>query len=158
HALWRRRWYWLAVACAALALLSKPMAVSLPVVLLVLDVYPLARLGGRSGWLGSRPRSAWIDKVPFVLLSAAASVTAIVAMTRKRFFTPIDTLSLIDRIAVSVYSLVFYLAKMLVPFNLSPLYALPARIDPLSWPYLAAGAVTLAITAVAVICRRQWPG
>src|SRR5439155_1531632 len=50
--LWRRRWYWAALALAGLALLSKSMAVSLPVVLLVLDVYPLRRLGGRwEGWV-----------------------------------------------------------------------------------------------------------
>ena len=158
HALWRGRWYWLAVVYAALALLSKSMAVSLPVVLLVLDVYPLARLGGRSGWLGSQPWRAWADKLPFVLLSGVASAIAVVAMTRNQAITSIDKLSLIDRTAVSVYSLVFYLAKMLVPFNLSPLYALPDRLDPLSWPYLAAGATTLAMTAVAVTYRRQWPG
>jgi len=79
-------------------------------------------------------------------------------MTQNQAIARMDKLSLIDRTAVSVYSLVFYLAKMLVPVNLSPLYALPEPLDPLSWPYLAAGAITLARTAIAVTCRRQWPG
>src|SRR5262245_47969167 len=42
-----RAWYWVAVACFALALLSKVMVIGLPIVLLVLDVYPLRRIGRR---------------------------------------------------------------------------------------------------------------
>ena len=53
-----RRWYWLSVALFGCALLSKSMAVSLPVVLLILDVYPLRRLGGSSGG-GASPRAAF---------------------------------------------------------------------------------------------------
>ena len=45
-----RRWYWLAVATFVCALLSKAMVVNLPIVLLILDVYPLRRLGGFVGW------------------------------------------------------------------------------------------------------------
>ena len=156
--LWRHRSYWMAVGCAALALLSKSMAVSLPVVLLVLDIYPLARLGGQTGWRGVRAWRVWLEKIPFVLLSGAASVMAVMAMTRNQAIVPIDKLRLIDRAAVSVYSLVFYLWKTVVPFNLSPLYALPERVEPLSWPYLGATAIAAALSVVAVWRRRQWPG
>jgi protein O-mannosyl-transferase len=156
---WRRPWYWAALGWAALALLSKSMAVSLPVVLLVLDVYPLARLGGgRADGRGWWAWSVWLEKVPFVLLSGAASVTAVVAMARNQAIAPIDTLSVVDRAAVSVYSLVFYLGKMAVPLHLSPLYALPQRVDPLSWPFLAAGAIAAALSVVAILWRRRWPG
>src|SRR5262249_17284058 len=52
-----RIWYWAAVALAALALLSKAMAVTLPAILLLLDVYPLRRLGpGR--WTR---RDVWLE-------------------------------------------------------------------------------------------------
>ena len=66
----RARWYWTAVALAALALLSKAMAVTLPLVLLLLDVYPLRRIGP-SRWTR---REVWLEKLPFVVLSVAASV------------------------------------------------------------------------------------
>src|SRR5207244_7055805 len=51
-----RAWYWLSVAVFGCALLSKSMVVNLPIMLLTLDVYPLRRLGGRSGG-GARPRA-----------------------------------------------------------------------------------------------------
>src|SRR5262249_45611351 len=67
-----RAWYWVAVACFALALLSKVMVIGLPIVLLVLDVYPLRRIGRR--WLGPLVSPAIVEKVPFLLLSLAAAV------------------------------------------------------------------------------------
>src|SRR5438093_3422848 len=71
-----RRSYWLSVTLFGCALLSKSMAVSLPVVLLILDVYPLQRLGGPIGWWGQRARRAYAGKIPCVLLAAAASALA----------------------------------------------------------------------------------
>src|SRR5262249_55296703 len=133
--LWRHPWYWAAIGCATLALLSKSMAVSLPVILLILDVYPLARLGGeRAGWRGWCKWRTWLEKVPFVLLSGAASVTAVMAMAQNQALASVGKLSVIDRAAVSVYSVVFYLWKAAVPLRLSPLYALPERVNPLSGP------------------------
>lgn len=62
-----RRWYGLSIALFGCALLSKSMAVSLPVVLLILDVYPLRRLGGSVGWWSRVARRVYLEKVPFVL-------------------------------------------------------------------------------------------
>jgi protein O-mannosyl-transferase len=156
--LWQRCWYWAVVGLAALALLSKAMAVSLLVVLLVLDVYPLGRLGGEpAGWWGARARRVWAEKAPLAVLSLAAGVVTVAAMGRDLAIIPIAELSGLDRVAVSVYSLVFYLWKTAVPLNLSPLYALPESIEPLSWPYLIAAAIAAALSVVAVLRRRQWP-
>src|SRR2546425_399213 len=54
-----RGWYWLSVAVFVLALLSKSMVVNLPVVLLILDVYPLRRLGGAVGWWSEPARRVY---------------------------------------------------------------------------------------------------
>jgi hypothetical protein len=59
---YERRWYAGSVACHAAALLSKSMAVTLPVLLLLLDVYPLRRLGPRAGgWFGREQRPVWAE-------------------------------------------------------------------------------------------------
>src|SRR5438132_13123211 len=74
-----RGWYWGTVGLFACALLSKAMAVSVPVVLLILDVYPLRRLGGSTGWWSEPARRVYVEKIPFVLLAAAASAIAVMA-------------------------------------------------------------------------------
>lgn len=61
------------------------------------------------------------------------------------------------RLAVSFYSLAFYLWKTLVPLDLSPIYELPERIDPFAWPYPLAATLVAAVTAAAVALRRRWP-
>jgi len=61
-------------------------------------------------------------------------------------------------VAISLYSLAFYLWKMVVPVNLSPLYELPVRIEPLSWPCVGAAVVVATISAAAFRLRRRCPG
>src|SRR5438094_9792822 len=72
-------WYWLSVVTFVCALLSKSMVVNLPVVLLILDVYPLRRLGGAIGWWSAPARRVYVEKITFVLLAAAASAVAFIA-------------------------------------------------------------------------------
>jgi Flp pilus assembly protein TadD len=151
-----RRWYWLAVGFFACALLSKSMAVSLPVVLLLLDVYPLRRLGGTTGWRGEPARRVYIEKLPFVLLAAAASAVAFLAGARN--MAALDQLGVLGRLAISAYGLSFYLWKMVVPLNLSPLYVPPLTVNPWATPFLLSYALVLAITAIALSLRRRLPG
>lgn len=154
-----RRLYWGAVGLFLAALLSKSMAVTLPAVLLVLDVYPLRRLRpGVHGWLAPGPRRVWIEKLPFVLAAGLAGAAALGALLSAAGATTWDRLGFLERLAVSAHSLSFYLWKTMVPLALSPLYELPQPVRILDLRYLAAGAVALAITAAAVVLRRRWPG
>src|SRR5438034_5921073 len=153
-----RQWYWAALGLGALALLAKSMAVTLPLVLLVLDVYPLGRLGGdQEGWAGPAARRVWAEKLLFRALSAGASAMALLALEHVKGIKPIAAVGVGDRVAISVYSLAFYLWKMAAPLKLSPLYELPERIEPLSRPYLGAAAVVAAVSAAALLLRRRWP-
>src|SRR3989449_31132 len=68
-----RRSYWLSVALFGCALLSKSMAVSLPVVLLILEAYPLRRLGGSLGWSSASARRVYVGKDPLVPLGPSPS-------------------------------------------------------------------------------------
>jgi tetratricopeptide (TPR) repeat protein len=63
----------------------------------------------------------------------------------------------LDRLAVSLYGLAFYLWKTVAPLGLSPFYALKIPIVPLSEPYLVSGFVVTVITALAILLRRRWP-
>src|SRR2546428_5110997 len=119
-----RRWYWLSVAVFVCALLSKSMVVNLPVVLLILDVYPLRRLGGASGVWSEPPRRVYVEKIPFVLLAAAASAIAGMAQASVPAARPLGQLSLPGRLGCSAYGFSFYLWKTVLPMSLSPLYEL----------------------------------
>src|SRR5213083_2416366 len=130
-----RAWYWLSVAAFVCALLSKSMVVNLPVVLLILDVYPLRRLGGAVGWLSESARRVYVEKIPFVLLAAGASAIALMAQLSHDTMVSVVQLSGLGRLAVSMYGLSFYLWKMVVPVNLSPFYE-RGLIDPWATPFL----------------------
>jgi tetratricopeptide (TPR) repeat protein len=150
-------WYWVAVAAAACALLSKPMAVSLPVVLVLLDVYPLRRLGaGPSSWFAPAARRVWLEKLPFVLLSAAASVLTLLAYPNLNDPTLLPQVGgWRGRLAVPLYGLAFYLWKTAWPSGLSPVYETPVPFDPTAWPFLLSATVVAGVTVAAIALRRR---
>jgi len=153
-----RGWYWLSVAAFVCALFSKSMVVNLPVVLLILDVYPLRRLGGAVGWLSESARRVYVEKIPFVLLAAAASAIAVMAQSSVHAAASLAQLSIPGRVAISAYGLSFYLWKMVVPVNLSPLYELPPAVNPWAPPFLLSYGLVVAITALVLALRRPLPG
>jgi tetratricopeptide (TPR) repeat protein len=153
-----RGWYWGAVGLFGCALLSKSMAVSLPVVLLILDGYPLRRLGGATGWWSAPARRVYAGKIPFVLLAAAASAVAFRAQISLHAMASLTRLTMLGRLAVSAYGLSFYLWKMVVPLNLSPLYMLPLTVNPWAPPFILSYGLVLTITGSALAFRRRWPG
>jgi tetratricopeptide (TPR) repeat protein len=142
------RWYGLTLACFAAALLSKSIVVTLPVTLLVLDVYPLRRLGGPAGWRAPRP---WLEKLPFFALSALATVVAFWALLPLGNAQSLESMPLSLRFLVSVHGLVFYLQKTLTPLDLSPLYPLSFQVTWLQFGVVIGGA------CLAWACRRRWP-
>src|SRR5947199_64071 len=153
-----RGWYWLSVAVFVLALLSKAMVVNLPIVLLILDVYPVRRLGGAVGWLSAPARRVYVEKIPFVLLAAAASAIALWAQLSHDTMVSVVQLSALGRLALSVYGLSFYLWKTVAPVNLSPLYELPPTVNPWAPPFLLSYGLVVAITALVLARRRPLPG
>src|SRR5437016_8154520 len=153
-----RGWYWLSVAVFVCALLSKSLVVNLPVVLLILDVYPLRRLGGFVGWWSDPARRIYVEKIPFVLLAAAASAIAVMAQSSVHAALSLAQLGVPGRLAVAAYGLSFYLEKMVAPLNLSPLYMLPAKVNPWETPFGLSYGVVVGLTAIVLALRRRVPG
>ncbi|HUK39852.1 MAG TPA: tetratricopeptide repeat protein, partial [Candidatus Acidoferrales bacterium] len=153
---------WLAGALVVyfLSLLSKASAMTLPVVLLLLDVYPLRRLHGRlSDWYKPPQRKVLWEKIPFFLLAAVFAVTALLAQHSTENLKPLAKYSLTSRIGQAFYGLMFYLWKTLLPTGLSVLYELPTQAD--QWfprAAIAAGAAVMAISVVLFLVRRRFPG
>jgi len=138
--------------------MSKVMAVSLPVILLLLDVYPLRRLGGGPrGWLGPAARAVLVEKLPFVALCAGASALALWAQLAGGSPVPLEALPWSGRLAILGYQLAFYLGKTLVPTNLAILYELRLPLALETWRIALSVATVAAVTACALALRRRVP-
>lgn len=140
--------YALCLSFFIFALMSKPMAVTLPVVLFILDIYPLERLEVRSAF--NSHRKVLIEKLPFLGLSLASSVITIVAQQREIVSFEVN---LIERFLIAFQAVSFYLFKMLWPTDLSPLYPYPSKISLLSLQYIAGLILVVGITA---FCIWSW--
>lgn len=143
----------------ALSLLARATGLVLPLVLMVLDVYPLRRVGGRpSAWFGSAARAVWAEKIGFGLLGLLTIPMAYFARGEevggfwRGGYDP--------SVAVTwgVYSLGFYVWKTLLPGNLSPVYPMPEGHAPMVAPVLASFALVAGATAGVLAIRRRWAG
>ena len=133
-----------------LALLSKPMAVSLPVVLLVLDWFPFNRIrSGRTFW------AACVEKLPFFALSLASSIVTILAQKAAGAMTLTEVVPLSTRLLVAAKSLIAYLWKMLLPLDLVPFYPYPKSASPLSFEYLFPLAIVAAVTTSCIMTAKK---
>ena len=152
-------WKWLAAAITsyALSLLGKGAGVTLPIVLLVLDVYPLGRLGGDiKNWLGGRALRVYLEKAPFFLLALVAGLLAIYGKQQSKLMYGLAEYGIAERGVQTVYGLMFYLWKTLLPVDLSNLYEIET-LSPLDWRFLVSVALLVGITVGLWIFRRRWP-
>ncbi|HNW45584.1 MAG TPA: tetratricopeptide repeat protein [Elusimicrobiales bacterium] len=153
---WRR--HLLPLAAFLLSLLSKSMAISLPAVLIALDIYPLKRLPGAAGqWWSAENRSVWLEKIPYFILAAAFAAAAYFFQARAGAMASGPEFGWAARAAQSLFAGYFYVEKTLLPAGLSPLYELPGGFSLLSRTALWSGAALAALTAAAVLFRRRWP-
>jgi Flp pilus assembly protein TadD len=146
----RHAWksYLLALASFALGLMSKPMLVSVPLVLLLLDFWPLRRASTFAGW-----RGLLVEKIPFFVLSAATAILTVLMQRRIGAF--VLELPLGARLGNAVVSIARYLGKTLWPFDLIVCYSHPGF-----WPVLtviASVLLLLALCALAGWRRREQP-
>lgn len=120
----KRRWYLITLGMFFLAVLSKPMAVTFPAVLLLVDVYPLRRTVFAKPLFDSvQLRSLYrlvIEKIPFSLLSLVLALATLVA--QESAIASVDELPLLARLINAINSSVFYLEKFLLPIQLYPHY------------------------------------
>jgi tetratricopeptide (TPR) repeat protein len=135
----------------ACALLSKATSVSVPLVLLVLNVYPLRRIGARGAGRTTAPRVTR-ELVPYVVLAGATAGLSLIALQ------PPAQLPFAAKLAVSAYGLAFYVWKTVAPSGLAPLYEMPRVVDPFDVRYVLSAVVVLGLTGAALAVRRRWAG
>lgn len=122
---YKSKWLWVSLLCMTCSLLSRAWGITLPVVLLVMDWYPLGRLNLARPWVKGN-RRILAEKIPYALLASVFAILAVLA--KQSSMVAIARHSLADRLLQSFYGLCFYVWKSLVPLDLSPLYGL-TRFD-----------------------------
>ncbi len=141
---------YLAVAVAfALGLMSKPMLVTLPFVLLLLDYWPLGRIRGQKKVL-----TLILEKIPLIVLSAVSSVVTFLVQRGAVGWT--DQLPILARIKNAVVTYVVYIGQMLWPVKLAVFYPHPENRLPVS-EIILAFAILIAATAAAFVLRKKGP-
>ena len=136
--------YAIVVICFALGLMAKPMLVTLPFVLLLLDVWPL-----------QRTKQSMFEKIPLFALAIASSIVTFLVQQQAGAVRTFDALPFTTRLANAVVAYVAYLWKAIWPTGLAPIYPYPASQSILV--VLGAAAFLAAITWAAWRWRRDRP-
>jgi tetratricopeptide (TPR) repeat protein len=174
--------YALVALMFALGLAAKPMLVTLPLVLLLLDVWPLGRLGlgGKPSALsadkkraksaampvkgrGAPPSGAaaaglgWlvIEKLPLLALAALSSIITVQVQRASNALPPTSVFPMGGRFASATVGYAEYLRKMVWPSDLAAYY--PYNFDLPGWEVATAAAVLVALTALVLVAARRRP-
>lgn len=147
----RRRWA-VVIGLYIVALCFKAVAVSLPVVLLVLDIWILGR------WRRGNRIRIIAEKAPFFVIALFASLWAMSAKDYNESRVPFHELDFVVRFAQSAWGVWFYLAKTVWPSGLLPYYRLPDDLR-LTSPIYALCAVAATLMTIGLfLARRRAPG
>jgi protein O-mannosyl-transferase len=113
----QRKFYFLALLLFLASLLSKAMAASLPVLLLITDYFTNRKLNVK----------AWVEKAPFFLLAVIFGVVAVLAQQSSESIQDIAVFTIPQRIIFACYGFITYLWKLIIPFHLSAFYPYPVK-------------------------------
>ncbi len=151
----------LVVGVYAAGLLAKPMLVTLPVILLLLDVWPLGRLGpstdpARATFDAGRVARLVKEKIVLFILAIAAGIATIVLEHQRGAVANLHALPLNFRLANALVSCLTYIEKMCWPTGLAVFYPYPQQLPSL-WFVLAATALLVGVSALAIRRVRSHP-
>ncbi|UCE60747.1 MAG: tetratricopeptide repeat protein [Phycisphaerales bacterium] len=155
----RRTFLAVSILCYLLSLLAKASAITLPVLLLLLDMYPLRRVGGVGGvsrtgvW-----RRVLTEKVLFAVPAAVVAGLAIHAQAGAGALRSLAEHSISLRVGQAMYGIMFYLWKTVWPVGLLPLYEQDPHARALDHENVLSACLVIAITVVCWHQRRRRPG
>jgi hypothetical protein len=133
-------------------LLSKPMLVTLPAILLLLDYWPLKRFE-RSEASYQRSVNLIVEKIPLFILSIGSAIATLIAQHEgilKMAYLPFTS-----RIANAASACVIYIWQMFWPMNLALSYPYPVRFP--FWETVGASGLLVLVTIVAIVARKRKP-
>ncbi|HXE98651.1 MAG TPA: tetratricopeptide repeat protein [Dongiaceae bacterium] len=159
----KRLFYILTLFSFMLGLMSKPMLVTLPLVMLMMDYWPLGRFRNGEGGEGlTQPsgRGSVLmvlvkEKIPFFACSLLSSVATIIAQHSGGAIQRLDEIPFLLRIENALIAYVTYIGKTLWPHDLAILYPIPLSLPP--WQAICSLLVLLLVSAVTIRARHRYP-
>lgn len=153
-------YYLLSLLCFTMGLMAKPMLVSVPFLMLILDYWPLQRLSNGNNVATEREPKRSIgyllkEKIPFLLLVAASCSITIYAQYVGNAMTSFEFTPLSFRIKNAAVSCVDYFLKTVWPTDMAVFYPYPESIP--TWRFIVSAAVILAITILVFRERKRRP-
>jgi len=143
-------WKLLSLLAFMVAVMSKSITVTLPLILLILDVYPLRRTSRGI-------RRLLLEKASYVPMMLFGAFMAVAGAYNTGYLTTVERLSFVERLLAMAYSVWFYLRVTVSPLALSPLYELPSKIHVSDIRFLGPALIVFAITVSLMMVRRRWP-
>jgi len=143
----------------ALGLMSKPMLVTLPLMLLLLDYWPLGRYASMRSNEASVAAAVWRlvwEKAPLFALAAGSSVVTFFVQRKGEAVAPLELYPLAIRIGNALVAYVRYIGKTIWPQGLAAYYPHPGSSLPL-WEAAASGVLLLCVTAVVIRAAKRRP-
>jgi tetratricopeptide (TPR) repeat protein len=142
----RVTWYLVSLMAFGLGLASKPTVLPLPVMLMLLDFWPLRRFG----------RRIIIEKAPYFLLAGGFGIITIVSQARANEWldTALDV-GVMHSVIQAIFLVYFYLARIFVPRDLCPVYVMPAPMSLSNAAVLIGVLVVLGMAAVLMMSLRR---
>jgi tetratricopeptide (TPR) repeat protein len=153
-----------------LCIMTKPIVITLPLVLLLLDYWPLERIGGPSfaeategrrrtedrgrKTEGTSARWLIVEKIPLLAISAILGVLTVIAQHSGGAISPLDKVPLDSRIANAFVSYVKYIGKLAWPSDLAVFYP-PSRLNLLNTTTLICAFIFIAISAISIYIGRR---
>jgi protein O-mannosyl-transferase len=144
------KYYLLSLVLFILALLSKPMAVSLPIILLILDWYPFDRVKSLTAL-----RSVLVEKLPFIAMSLISSVLTVLSQRAGGALGTLSWVPLSTRLLVAGKFLIFYVGFLICPLHLVPFHAYPDHASLFSLEYLSAFALLAGIVSACIVMAKK---
>ena len=139
------------MALYACGLASKPMLVSLPLILLLLDFWPLRRMGSEQ----KPPLSLMVEKLPLMILSAASCILTFIVQKNGGAVNDLTRSSVGENIIHALVNYVGYLSKTFLPTDLAIIYPYVPTLS--AWHLTGAVTLLLVITTLAIRKRRTHP-
>ncbi len=147
-----------ALVCFLLSLLAKEFGFLLPVVLLIVDAYPLRRLRATPRGLLNRLLTLIFDKWEFFALGALWALIAVWSSAASNVAKDLSEYGILQRLAQAFFGLSFYVEKTIWPSGLSPIYSIPPKLDPFAITYWGRAAFVILITVGLWALRKRAPG